>query len=148
MLNGPRGSQPSDCPDVTEADRALIRSVVGDTTEPRVQTKRAYACPRCFGRGRLDMAGVAQPMSVYFVRKTSQVCPRCTERGKVNTLSLDEVARQWSVAVDFADLVYDPGGIVTYRPSLDVRRPELAELAAAYDKVQEARGDARRVFAA
>ncbi len=35
---------------------------------------------------------------------------------------------------------------VTYRPSLDMRQPDLVKLADAYDAVQESRGDKRRAY--
>lgn len=34
----------------------------------------------------------------------------------------------------------------SYRPSMDVREPEIKELADIYDAAQEARGDDRRAF--
>jgi hypothetical protein len=45
---------------------------------------------------------------------------------------------------------YDPGGVPSYRPTLQVGRSrrgrELAILADAYDRVQAARGDRRRAY--
>lgn len=146
MHNGPRGALPSDCPPVTPQDRAFLTELC-HPEKVCIDTRRAHECPRCWGRGKLDMQGRAQPVSVYFNRRTSQDCPRCIGAGRVRVLSLDEVCRVWTTAEDFADLVFDPGGISAYRPSLDVRRaPELRALADAYDKAQEARGDSRRAY--
>lgn len=141
------GCAPAENPPVTAEDYALVRSVVGDPNEP-LYGARKTPCPTCGGRGRLDMTGRAVPMSTYFVKRTSQPCARCAETGKVTLLSLNEIARKWSSSVkDFAEFVLDPGGVKRYRPSLYLDgRPELTALANAYDAVQTARGDERRVF--
>lgn len=97
MLRGPTGPKPSDCPPVTDADRALIDETI--TVKHR--------------------------------------------------LWMDDLARKWTVAVDFADLVHDEGGVSTYRPSLRYGGNGAAErkaLADAYDQCQKARNDARRAF--
>ena len=73
----------------------------------------------------------------------------------------DDNYRVWGLAVldgwardaascTFAELVLDPGGVPSYRPTLDVTDRRLgkqnAKLADAYDDVQRALGSARRAY--
>jgi hypothetical protein len=73
---------------------------------------------------------------------------RCAGSGLVRRLSLDEVVRRHTASAGIVELCLNPGGSPTYRPSIyDTRtNHEKRALADAYDRVQTARGDARRAW--
>lgn len=58
--------------------------------------------------------------------------------------ALDAAVRKHTGFAGLADMVYDPGGVSGYRPSL--YGAKVSDIADAYDKAQEARGDARRAY--
>jgi hypothetical protein len=57
--------------------------------------------------------------------------------------SLDEICANFTGFASFDDLL---NSFPTYRPSLDVSYPVFFNLANAYDRAMEDRGDARRAF--
>jgi hypothetical protein len=67
---------------------------------------------------------------------------------RVRSLVLVDAWSREATGRSFAELVIDPGGLPTYRPTLYVGPSRLgkqnAKLADLYDEVQAARGDARR----
>jgi len=69
-----------------------------------------------------------------------------SSRDFANAPSLDMLARALTAFPDFASLVFDPGGVSTYRPSIYPDSPAHVRLADAYDRVQAARGDSRRAY--
>ena len=55
----------------------------------------------------------------------------------------DELTRRHTAFENFAALLDARGG---YRPSMNTARPQVKDLADAYDHAQAARGDPRRAF--
>lgn len=140
------GTRPAENPAVSAHDYALTLVTVGDPDAP-LTPSRVTSCPTCGGRGRLDAGGRAVSVSAFLAKHASQPCARCDETGKVSALSLNELARKWTGSPDFTTLTVDPGGVKSYRPSLyTAGRPEVTVLADAYDAVQIARCDNRRVY--